>query len=75
MIQKPLSMIQNTLFVNLMTQNTLFMATIEKIITHALGEHYPGSAQDGRTSSEMQSSGYGSLFHRVISALNEANIC
>ena len=38
-----------------MTQNTRFMATIEKIITHALGEHHPGSAQDGRTSSETSS--------------------
>ena len=53
MIQKPLSMIQNTLFVNLMTQNTLFMATIEKIITHALGEHYPGSASNRKTSSDF----------------------
>ena len=55
MVQKSLSLIQNTLFVNLMTQNTLFIATVEKIITYALGEHYPGSAQDGRTSSEMSS--------------------
>ena len=56
MVQKPLSMIQNTLFVNLMTQNTLFTAMVEKIITYAHGEHYPGgSAQDGRTSNEKSS--------------------
>ena len=46
-----------------------------KIITYALGKHDPGSAQDGRTSSEMQSPDYGSLFHKVFSALNKANIC
>ena len=31
------------------------MATVEKIITYALGEHNPGSAPDGRTSSELWS--------------------
>ena len=47
-----------------MTQNTIcqtndskhfmaYMATVENIITYALGEHDPGSVQDGRTSSEM----------------------
>ena len=30
-----------------------FMATVENIITHVLGEHEPGSAQDGRISSEI----------------------
>ena len=30
---------------------TAFIATVEKIITYALGEHDPGSAQDGRTTS------------------------
>ena len=29
------------------------MVTVEKIITYALGEHGPESAQDGRTTSEM----------------------
>ena len=48
---------------------------IEKIFTWELGEHDPGSAQDGRTSSEMQSPGYGSLVHKEFSALNKANIC
>ena len=33
-----------------------FMAMVEKILTCALGEHDPESAQDGRKSSEMQSS-------------------
>ena len=28
---------------------TACMATVEKKITYVLGEHYPGSAQDGRT--------------------------
>ena len=49
-------MIQNTLFVNHMTQNILFYSIYcdsWKIITWALGEHNPGSAQDGRTWSEM----------------------
>ena len=32
-----------------------FMVTVEKIITNALGEHDPGSAQNGRTSNEMWS--------------------
>ena len=30
---------------------TAFIATVEKIITYALGEHDPGSAQNWRTSS------------------------
>ena len=36
----------NTLF-------TAFIATVEKIITYALGEHDPGSAQDWRTSNDF----------------------
>ena len=31
------------------------MATVETIIAYALGEHYPGSASDRRTSSEFWS--------------------
>ena len=31
----------------------MFMTTVEKTITYALGECDPGSAQDGRTSSKM----------------------
>ena len=49
-------MTQNILFVNHMTLDTHFralIATAEKLITYALGEHDPGSAQNGRTSSEM----------------------
>ena len=34
---------------------TAFMVTVEKIITNALGEHDPGSAQNWRTSREMWS--------------------
>ena len=30
-----------------------FVAMVENIITHVLGEHEPGSAQDGRISSEI----------------------
>ena len=30
-----------------------FMSTVEKIIKYTLWEHYPGSVQNGRTSSEM----------------------
>jgi len=55
--QMTIFMTQNTLFVNQMTQNTLFYVYIYgegwKILTYPLGEHDPGSAQDGRTSSEM----------------------
>ena len=32
---------------------TAFIATVEKIITYALGEHDPGSAQDWRTSNDF----------------------
>ena len=32
---------------------TAFIATVKKIITYALGEHDPGSAQDGRTSNDF----------------------
>ena len=50
MAQKPIPMIQNTLFVNLMTQNTIFLATVEKNhYMYALGEHCSGSAEVGRT--------------------------
>ena len=31
---------------------TAFMATVEKVLTYALGEHDPGSAKNGRTSSK-----------------------
>ena len=31
------------------------MLTVEEITTHALGEHDPGSAQNGRTSNKMWS--------------------
>ena len=65
--QMTLFVIQNTLFetqntpnVNQMTQNIQFYSIYgdgKKIITYALGEHDPGSAQDWRRSSEMQSSG------------------
>ena len=34
---------------------TVFMVTVEKIITNALGEHDPGAAQNWRTSREMWS--------------------
>ena len=32
---------------------TAFVATVQKIITYALGAHDPGSAQDGRTSNDF----------------------
>ena len=32
---------------------TAFIATVEKIITYALGEHDPGSAPDWRTSNDF----------------------
>ena len=41
-----------------MTQNTVFMARVEKIITYALGELFPWSPHEGRTSSEMKSPVY-----------------
>ena len=58
MILNTLFMIKNTVFVTQntrMTQNTLFygFSTVKKIIACALGEHDPGSPQNGRTSSEM----------------------
>ena len=59
MIRNTLFVTQNTLFGNQMTQNTSFYsfyADGRKIITYALGEHDPGSAQNGRSSSEMKSS-------------------
>ena len=37
---------------------TAFIATVEKIITYALGEHDPGSAQDWRTSNDFFSPAY-----------------
>ena len=37
---------------------TAFIATVEKIITYALGEHDPGSAQDWRTSNDFCSPGH-----------------
>ena len=51
---------QNTLFGKHMTQNTLFYGFYvdgSKIITYAIGEHDPGSAQKGRKSSQMKSPG------------------
>ena len=36
---------------------TAFIAKVEKIITNALGEHDPGSAQDWRTSNDFCSPG------------------
>ena len=54
MIRNTLIVTQNTLFGNQMTQNTAFNSTVEKITT-SLGEHDPGSAQKGKTSSEMYS--------------------
>ena len=38
---------------------TAFIATVEKIITYALGEHDPGSAQDWRTSNDFCSPVFG----------------
>ena len=32
---------------------TAFVAPVKKIITYALGEHDPGSAQDGRMSNDF----------------------
>ena len=32
-----------------------YVATVEKILAYGLGEHGPGSARDGRTSSEIWS--------------------
>ena len=49
-------MTEYTLFVNPMNQNILFYVIypgVEKIITYALGEYDPGSAQDWRTSSDF----------------------
>ena len=50
MIENTLFLTQNTLFGNQMTQNTLFYGFF---FDAQLGEHDPGSAQNGRTSSEM----------------------
>ena len=64
MTKNTLFMIQNTRFV---TQKKLFltirrlktlyftaiMSPVEKIIKYTLGEHHLGSAQNGKTSSEM----------------------
>ena len=51
-------MTQNTLFVNQVTQTlhfTALMSVVEKSVTYALVEHDPGSAQDGKTASEIKS--------------------
>ena len=56
MILNTLFMTQNTLFVNQMTQNTLFlafMATVEKIMTYTLGELGPKQVQDWKTSGNL----------------------
>ena len=54
---------QNTLFVNEMTQNTYgILATVKKIITYALGEHDPGSAQNIKQFLESDESGGSSGF-------------
>ena len=48
MTQNTLFVTQNIIFVNQMAQNALFYSIyrhIGKIITYALGEHDPGSAQ------------------------------
>ena len=58
------SMIKNTLF---MAQKTILQRLSQQLKNHniQLGEHDPGSAQDWRTSSEMQSSGcYVMIFQR-----------
>ena len=58
MTQNTLFVTGNTLFVNQMTQNTLFYRiSADGWKTYALGEHDPESLQDGRTSSEMRSPG------------------
>ena len=61
---------------------TAFIATVEKIITYALGEHDPGSAHNWRTSNELCSPGtrqqlidffcYNLLFRRPFSATFKA---
>ena len=44
---------------------TAFIATVEKIITYALGELDPWSAQNWRTSNNFCSPGWdGALFHQ-----------
>ena len=56
MIQNTWFLNQNTFIVNQMTQNIQVYSIYgngKKIITYALEKHDPGSAQDGRTSSEM----------------------
>ena len=42
-----------TVFFSPDTLFTAFVATIQKMITYALGEHDPGSAQDWRTSNDF----------------------
>ena len=55
-------MTQITIFVNKTKHYfTAFMVTVEKVIKQALGEHDSGSAQDGTTSSKMQSPANGRL--------------
>ena len=44
---------QRTVFFLQTLYFTAFIATVEKIITYALGEHDPGSAQDWRTSNDF----------------------
>ena len=51
MIQNSLLRTQSTLFAMQMTQTTLVHGIYG--ITYALGEYDPGSAQDGRTSSDF----------------------
>ena len=53
---------QSPQFVNQMAPNTLLYGiymTVEKIISYALGEHDPGSAQDWRTLSDLWRCGGG----------------
>ena len=63
--------IQYTLFMNqkdfLSTQNTIFtafIATVEKNITYALGEHDPGSAQNWRKSTSAALFGDRKIWHQ-----------
>ena len=57
MIQSTRFLTQKKLFLVIRRLKTLyftsFMSPVEKIIKYTLGEHDPGSAQNGRTSSEM----------------------
>ena len=45
---------------------TAFIATVEKIITYALGEHDPGLAQDWRTSNDFCSPGARTLLSFIL---------